>query len=79
MLYLIDVAHDTACLVDEETSRKISTGLLVLKDSELVWPDIRYIPNKGMEKQYKKNKKDSEKLDKKFAKAYEKALKKVQK
>lgn len=63
--------------LDEETNHKIATGLLTLKDSEIVWPDIHYIPNKGMEKQYKKNKKESERLDKKFATAYKKALKKA--
>lgn len=64
--------------IKPETIRKIAAGLVAIKETNLVWPDIHYVPNNTkIEKQYTKNKKKSAAVDKKFATAYKKALKKV--
>lgn len=60
-----------------ETVKKIAAGIVAIKEADLVWPDIHYIPNQKCIKEYEKNKKKSDRLDKKFTTAYKKALKKA--
>lgn len=56
---------------------RIEIGAQILIETEMVWPDIKYIPNAKTVKGYEKNKKKSDRLDKKFATAYNRALKKA--
>ncbi len=57
------------------TKKTIEIGAKVLKETELVWPDIHYGFTKTEKAEYKKNKKKSDTLDSRFKKAFDKEMK----